>query len=90
MTFGILIWVLLSTWTGCKAWFSTYENLISLSRTVTLGDDRDLVIKGKGSIPFLFLHGDRMDVQDILHVEGLRKDLIFFEQVERPKVSYHV
>ena len=60
--------------TGCKAWFSTYENL-SLSRTVTLGDDRDLVIKEKGSIPFLFLHGDRMGVQDILHVEGLRKTL---------------
>ena len=73
--------------TGCKAWFSTYENL-SLSRTVTLGDDRDLVIKGKGLIPFLFLHGDRMDFQDILHVEGLRKNLISLSKLRDQK--YHI
>ena len=75
--------------TGCRAWFSKYENL-SLSRTVTLGDDRDLVIKGKGSIPFQFLHGDCMDVQDILHVEGLRKNLISLSKLrdQRYRITF--
>ena len=61
--------------TGCRTWFSKHENL-TLSCTVTLEDDIDLIIKGKGSILFQFLQGNCMNVQDIQDVEGLRKNLI--------------
>ena len=30
--------------TGCRVWFSNYKNL-SLSRIVTLGDDRDILLR---------------------------------------------
>ena len=37
--------------TGQRPWFSRFENLHG-SGNVSLGDERELPIKGKGSIPF--------------------------------------
>ena len=61
--------------TGIRSWFSTYEN-IPLGPKVYLGDDTGLAIKGKGNISFQFPNNVRKDVHDILHVQGLAKNLL--------------
>ena len=61
---------------------------MTLSRIGTLRDDRDFVIKGKDSIPFQSLQGDCMDVQDILHIEGLRRNLISLSKLRDQR--YHI
>ena len=73
--------------TAYRTRFSKYENL-TLSRTITLRDDRELVIKGKGSIPFQFLQGDCMDVQDNLDVQCLRRNLISLRKLRNQR--YHI
>ena len=61
--------------TGHRSWFSSYENLPSGPK-VYLGDDTGLAIKGKGKISFQLPNKVRKDVHDILHVEGLAKNLL--------------
>jgi transposase InsO family protein len=61
--------------TGNRSWFSSYENLPQGPK-VYLGDDTALAIKGKGKISFQFPNNIQKDVHDILHVEGLAKNLL--------------
>ena len=73
--------------TGQRLWFSRFENLHG-SGNVFLGDERELPIKGKGSIPFDFPHGGSLDIPDILYVEGLRRNLISVSKLRDQK--FHI
>ena len=67
--------------------FLRFENLIG-SKNVSLGDERELPIKGKGSISFDFPHGGFLDILDILYVKGLCRSLISVSKLRDQK--FHI
>ena len=70
-----------------RPWFSRFKSLYG-SGNVSLGDERELPIKGNGSIPFDFPHGGSLDLHDNLHVEGLRRNLISVNKLRNQK--FHI
>ena len=64
-----------------RSWFSNYENLPSGPK-VYLGGDTGLAIKEKGKISFQLPNKVQKDVHDILHVEGLAKNLLSISKMK--------
>ena len=59
-----------------REWFHTYEPI--LERSVYMGDDHALEIADIGTIKIKIFDGTIRTIEEVRHVKGLKKNLLFF------------
>lgn len=64
--------------TGNRSYFTTLDETIT--GKVKFGDDSRIVIKGKGSINFVFKNGVKKMMSNVYYIPGLRSNIISLGQ----------
>ena len=59
--------------------FSSIDNLVQID--VTLGNNVQVTVLGKGTSDFLIIQGETNYIPDVYHVEGLEHNLLSIKQL---------